>query len=107
MSFVAGGEGSTKPGIRVSPPVEAASIDATLTDMDIDLTGAWQGWRIRGGVLISPDQDRITVRRLHGLVLTEGLRHTFGPKPVRQGDGLTLVDLRHFRDRVQGELRTR
>jgi len=33
----------------------------------IDLTGPWQGWRIRGRCLVSPDGDRISPERLRGL----------------------------------------
>lgn len=33
----------------------------------IDLAGPWQGWRLRGRELVSPDGDRITPERLKGI----------------------------------------
>lgn len=33
----------------------------------IDLTGPWQGWRLRGRDLVSPDGDRISPERLKGI----------------------------------------
>lgn len=33
----------------------------------VDLTGPWQGWKVRGQTLVSPDGDRITPERLRGL----------------------------------------
>ncbi len=68
--------------------------------MDIDLTGDWAGWRLRGRFLISPDGDRLSVERLRGIAITEFLRKTFAPKPGRQGDNQVL-ELEQFRDRVR------
>jgi hypothetical protein len=35
--------------------------------MHIDLVDEWEGWRIRGRFLISPDGDRLTIGRIKGL----------------------------------------
>ena len=35
----------------------------------IDLTGPWQGWKIRGQYLVSPQKDRIPMRELIGLLI--------------------------------------
>ena len=43
---------------------------------NIDLTGPWQGWKVRGQYLVSPDKDRIPVRELIGLLVT--YRRRFG-----------------------------
>ena len=40
----------------------------------IDPGGHWLGWKLRGRVLVSPDQDRITPERLRGLLFCESLR---------------------------------
>lgn len=34
----------------------------------IDFAGTWQGWKLRGRELVSPDKDRITPQRLLGLL---------------------------------------
>jgi len=36
---------------------------------NIDLTGPWQGWKIRGQYLVAPDRSRIMVRELIGFLL--------------------------------------
>ena len=38
------------------------------------LFGPWAGWRMAGRELVSPDGDRITVRRLDGLLWAERSR---------------------------------
>ncbi|KGM52255.1 hypothetical protein N799_13445 [Lysobacter arseniciresistens ZS79] len=35
----------------------------------IDLTGPWQGWKIRGQYLVSPEKDRVPMRELVGLLI--------------------------------------
>lgn len=40
-----------------------------------DLHGAWNGWRMAGRVLVSPDGDRISPERLRGILIVEELRH--------------------------------
>ncbi|BCT93820.1 hypothetical protein LYSHEL_28470 [Lysobacter helvus] len=35
----------------------------------IDLTGPWEGWKIRGQYLVSPNRERIPVRELVGLLI--------------------------------------
>jgi len=40
---------------------------------DVDLAGAWHGWRIRNGILRSPDGDQITPERLRGILFVESL----------------------------------
>ena len=39
-----------------------------------DFAGDWSGWRLRGRDLISPDGDRVSARRLRGLLTMEVLR---------------------------------
>ncbi|MGJ7901005.1 hypothetical protein [Lysobacter sp. 1R34A] len=39
--------------------------------MDIDLTGEWYGWRVRGRYLVSDDGQRIPVERLRGLLFRD------------------------------------
>lgn len=34
----------------------------------IDLTGPWQGWKLRGRDLVDPDNQRISPQRLRGLL---------------------------------------
>jgi hypothetical protein len=43
-------------------------------DGALDLGNEWQGWRLRGRYLITPDGDRILPQRLLGLVMLEGMR---------------------------------
>lgn len=38
-----------------------------------DLRGPWEGWRLRGAWLVSPDGDRLNVTRLRGLLCIEKL----------------------------------
>jgi hypothetical protein len=73
--------------------------------MDLDLTGPWAGWRLRGRFLISPEGDRLSVERLRGIAVTEFIRKTFGPKPGLQGDN--LVELDRFRRDALAKLSTR
>jgi hypothetical protein len=40
----------------------------------IDLRGEWQGWRLRGRYLISPDGERINPTRLSGICFVEKLQ---------------------------------
>lgn len=35
----------------------------------IDLTGPWQGWKIRKQYLVSPDGDRIMMREIVGMLI--------------------------------------
>lgn len=53
-------------------------VDAVLYQ-NIDLTGPWQGWKIRGQYLVSPERDRIPVRELVGVLLH--YRAKFGHHP--------------------------
>lgn len=51
---------------------------------NIDLTGPWKGWKIRGPHLVAPDNERIPVRELVGLLIH--YRAKFGhhrPAPQR------------------------
>jgi len=43
------------------------------------LYGPWQGWRLAGRELISPDGDRLSVERLRGMLF----REKFRPRPER------------------------
>lgn len=38
------------------------------------LTAQWQGWRLAGRVLVSPDGDRISPERLRGILFAESMR---------------------------------
>lgn len=38
------------------------------------LTAEWQGWRLAGRVLVSPDGDRISPERLRGILFHESMR---------------------------------
>lgn len=49
----------------------------------IDFAGDWQGWKLRGRVLVSPDGDRISAERLRGLLFVETLRTPKRAKPGR------------------------
>lgn len=51
--------------------------DAVLYQ-NIDLTGPWKGWKLRGQHLVSPDKERIPVRELVGLLIH--YRGKFGHK---------------------------
>ena len=50
----------------------------------VDLRGDWQGWRIRGRSLISPQGDRIAPGRLVGILFSERLRLELERKRVHQ-----------------------
>lgn len=54
------------------------------------LHGPWQGWRMAGRDLVSPDGDRISPRRLVGILWVERCRQRLDqarapsrPKPIR------------------------
>ena len=55
------------------------------------LTAEWQGWRLAGRVLVSPDGDRITPERLRGILFRETWRHK--RTAVRQEEGCRVVRL--------------
>ncbi|KFN42137.1 hypothetical protein N789_14640 [Arenimonas oryziterrae DSM 21050 = YC6267] len=38
-----------------------------------DLADSWDGWKVRGDWLISPDGDRINAQRLAGLLFVDSL----------------------------------
>ena len=42
---------------------------AAVLHQNIDLTGPWHGWKIRGQYLVSPERDRIMVRELVGVLI--------------------------------------
>lgn len=44
---------------------------AALVDQQIDLSGPWAGWRVRGRDLVAPHGQRIPARRLEGLLWRE------------------------------------
>jgi hypothetical protein len=50
-----------------------------------ELHGPWAGWRMAGRDLVSPDGDRISARRLAGILWAEGSRRrilrTLPPRP--------------------------
>lgn len=39
-----------------------------MTEDRHDFTGDWQGWRLKGRHLVSPDRQQITQERLRGLL---------------------------------------
>ena len=39
----------------------------------VDLSGPWEGWRVRGRDLVSPDRQRITPERLQGLLWRDAM----------------------------------
>lgn len=42
-----------------------------LVHHQVDLSGPWEGWRVRGRDLVAPHGQRIPVRRLEGLLWRE------------------------------------
>ncbi len=46
--------------------------DATLNGR-IDFVGKWQGWKLRDRELVSPDGQRISSRRLEGLLWRDAM----------------------------------
>jgi hypothetical protein len=46
---------------------------AALVENRQDFGNEWQGWRMRGAYLISPDGDRVSARRLRGLLFAASL----------------------------------
>lgn len=40
---------------------------------EVDFTGEWYGWRLRGRHLVSPDGERITRERLSGLLWRDSM----------------------------------
>lgn len=39
----------------------------------VDLTGPWQGWRVRGRDLVAPDGQRVSTQRLEGLLWRDAM----------------------------------
>ena len=46
---------------------------SVLVENRCDFGNEWQGWRMRGSYLISPDGDRVSARRLRGLLFSASL----------------------------------
>jgi hypothetical protein len=46
---------------------------AAVVHQQIDLSGPWEGWRVRGRDLVAPDGQRIPARRLEGLLWREAM----------------------------------
>lgn len=44
-----------------------------MTPSDLDFTGDWYGWRLRGRHLVSPDGERLSQERLAGLLWRDQL----------------------------------
>lgn len=66
---------------RKSPPIPAPGAEQALDFMYqvqvlnvADFDNEWKGWRMRASTLISPQGDRVTARRLAGLLFLEKLR---------------------------------
>ncbi len=57
--------------------------DATLYQR-IDLSGPWQGWKLRGQYLVSPDRERIMMRELIGLLIHYHTKFRHSKQPNSQ-----------------------
>lgn len=55
------------------------------------LTAEWQGWRLAGRVLVSPDGDRISPERLRGILFREAMR--VRRTAIQQKEGRRIVSL--------------
>jgi hypothetical protein len=73
----------------------------------IDFTDDWYGWRLRGRHLVSPDGQRITRRRLEGLLWRDGMelrlagfasrRKVEAERPKRQLVKVVVIQLSEMR----------
>lgn len=59
---------------------------AALVECHIDLAQEWQGWKIRGRYLVTPEGDRLSVRRLLFLAQAEHLRDYRAKWARKRGD---------------------
>jgi hypothetical protein len=57
-----------------------------LVHSSIDLACEWEGWKIRGRDLVTPDRDRISVGRLKWLIAREAMREASGRRLVTKSD---------------------
>ncbi len=72
----------------------------------IDLTGPWQGWKLRGQYLVSPDRERIPMRELIGLLIH--YRAKFGhQRNKRQAQPVTASNVIPFVHAAVEQLRAR
>jgi hypothetical protein len=69
-----------------SPQARRCACYALRVLQHADFEGDWLGWRLRGRWLISPHGDRVSVRRLAGLVWLHC-------KAARQGGPCDVVNL--------------
>jgi hypothetical protein len=70
----------------------------------IDLSGPWEGWKIRGQYLVSPDRERIMMRELIGLLIH--YRAKFGHKRSKSKNDLAS-NVIPFAVAAENQLRTR
>lgn len=82
---------------------------AALVHQQIDLTGPWQGWRVRGRELVAPHGQRIPVRRLQGLLWREemelrsaGFASRKKAESARRNAQLVKVVVVHLGDYLDG-----
>lgn len=70
---------------------------------NIDLGGPWEGWKIRGQYLVTPQKDRIPVRELVGMVVhyRAKFRHQRANKSAQPAAVSNVVPFRRV-ERVQG-----
>lgn len=61
-----------------------------LVYQHIDLTGPWEGWKIRGRELVAPDKERIPVGELVGLLIH--YRAKFGHHRARRRTAASIAD---------------
>lgn len=74
-----------------------------------EMPGEWAGWRLAGRYLVSPDGDRISPRRLRGILFAEFCREKLQnrEKQVSQGQILAVEFGRlisKLRDPAVGEI---
>lgn len=68
---------------------------AVLLHSHCDFTHEWQGWKLRGRDLVSPDGDRISARRLRGLMFAETNRvRAVRARPQEVGNVVPLQQVR-------------
>ncbi|WP_342315405.1 DUF3653 domain-containing protein [Lysobacter sp. FW306-1B-D06B] len=84
-------------------PNECAAADYQRRVLNqLELTGPWQGWRLAGRDLVSPDGQRISPERLRGLIFRQSMderreRARARRQPKNQLVRVVLVDLAQYR----------
>jgi len=84
-------------------PNECAAADYQRRVLNqLELTGPWQGWRLAGRDLVSPDGQRISPERLRGLIFRQSMdarrdRARARRQPKQQMVRVVVVDLAQYR----------